>query len=208
MINPAAPGKAFEILWAEISSILLSGCQVGKFHGKAFRVSAVTDNFVRIDSPDVGGEVDLPREAFETMYADWRNCRYETLETLSNTNSQEFLHIVSLIEHIVQTWVRRESRTKILESARAAKLRDGVFWVVNYNKHGRHWGPRPSGEPISLGEVFPTQEPPLLSELESVANKLLNARDTSAENLEVEYPGFAPEVYRSVAARNRFNEIW
>ena len=78
LIDPAAPGKAFEILWAEISSILLSGCQVGKFHGKAFRVSDVTDNFVRIDSPDVGGEVDLPREAFETMYANWRHCRYET----------------------------------------------------------------------------------------------------------------------------------
>lgn len=208
MINPAAPGKSFEILWAEISAILLSGSQVGKFHGKAFRVSAVTDNLVRIDSPDVGGEVDLPREAFKTIYADWRYYRYEKLEKPSHTNSQETLHILSLIEHIVQTWVRRESRIKTLESARTAKLRDGVFWVVDYNRHGRHSGPRPSGEPLSLGEVFPTQDPSLLSELESVANKLFNARGTSARNLEVEYPDFAPEVYRSVVARNQFNEIW
>ena len=28
MIDPAAPGKSFEMLWAELSAILLPGCKV------------------------------------------------------------------------------------------------------------------------------------------------------------------------------------
>lgn len=205
MINPAAPEKTFETLWAELSAILLPGCKVAKYYGKAFVVSAVTKGSVRIDSPDVGGEVEISREAFRTTYADWRNYRYEAL---SHTNTQETLHVVSLIDHIVQTWVRREERAKTLESARTAKLCDGVFWVVNYNRHGRHWGPRPSGETLSLSEVFPTQVPSLLSELELAAIQLFDARGTSVESLEAEYQGFGPEVYRSVVARNQFSEIW
>jgi hypothetical protein len=206
VINPAAPGKSFEMLWAELSAIFLPGCKVAKYYGKAFVVSAATEVSVTIDSPDVGGEVEIPREEFRKIYADWRNYAYEAL---SHTNSQETLHVVSIISHVVQTWVRREERAKILESARTAKLRDGVFWVVHYNKHGRHLGPRPSGNPLLLSEVFPTQSPSLLSDLEIAAVNLINARGTSVESLLVdEHDGFAPEVYRSVASRNRLDEIW
>jgi hypothetical protein len=206
MIDSAAPGKSFDILWAELSAILLSGRKVGKYYGRAFVVSAVTEGAVRIDSPDAGGEVEIPREVFSTVYADWRYYRYEAL---SHTNTQETLHVVSLINHVVMTWVRREERSKILESARAAaKLRDAVFWIVHYNEHSRHVGPRPSGEPLTLSEVFPMQAPSLLSELELAAIKLFNAGGTCVETLEVEHQGFAPEVYWSVIARNQLSEIW
>lgn len=85
-------------------------------------------------------------------------------------------------------------------------LRDGVFRVVHYNKHGRHLGPRPSGEPLSLGEVFPTQQASLLLEIELSAIRLFNAAGTSAEKLSTEYPGFGPKTYSSVAMRNQRDE--
>jgi len=201
LIDPAEPGKPFEILWAEMSTISMMGRKIGKFYGKAFVVTAITSNLVTIDSPDVGSEVDLSREAFEAIYADWRNYRYETL---SHTNSQETLHIVSIIEHIVQTWVRRAERTKLIELARTAELPDGIFWVVSYNGHGRILGPSPVGEPVSLKEVFPDHSPAVLSELELAATKLFNTSATSIEKLAAEYPGFDKAVYRSVVARTQW----
>ena len=126
MINPAAPGKTFEFFWAELSTILRPGSQVGKFYGKAFTISAITILSVEIDSPDVGGVVELPKDAFRAIYADWRNYRYEKL---AHTNPQETLHVISITEHVIQTWVRHENRMKLIELARADDLRDGVFRV-------------------------------------------------------------------------------
>ena len=73
MINPSEPGKTFEIFWTELSVILRPGNRVGKLYGKSFTISAVTELSVAIDSPDVGGVVELPLDAFKTIYADWRS---------------------------------------------------------------------------------------------------------------------------------------
>lgn len=214
MINPAAPDKTFEAFWAELSALspTLSPyiwtpafpkpvTRIGKFYGKAFTVSAITENSVTIDSPDIHGVVEIPRKSFEIIYADWHQYRYEGL---ASTNSQETLHVVSIIEHVVQTWVRREERTKLIELARTAELPDGIFFVVSYNGHGRILGPSPVGEPVSLKEIFPDHSPAVLSELEMAATKLFNTRATSIEKLAAEHPGFDMAVYRSVVARTQW----
>jgi hypothetical protein len=214
VINPATPDKPFEAFWAELSalnptlspyiwtpSIPKPVTRIGKFYGRAFTVSAITESSVTIDSPDIHGVVEIPRRSFEVIYADWRQYRYESL---AGTNSQETLHVISIIEHVVQTWVRREERTKLIELARTTALPDGIFWVVRYNGHGRILGPSPVGEPVSLKEVFPDHSPAVLSELESAATKLFNTRATSIEKLAAEYPGFDKAVYQSVVARTQW----
>ncbi|KJV07118.1 hypothetical protein [Methylocucumis oryzae] len=214
VVNPAAPDKTFEAFWAELSAlnpafspyiwtpaVSKPVTRIGKFYGRAFTVSAITESSVTIDSPDIHGIVEVPRESFEVIYADWRQYRYESL---ANTNSQETLHVISIIEHVVQTWVRREERTKLIELARTAELLDGIFLVVSYNGHGRIIGPSPVGEPVLLKEVFSDHTPAVLSELELAATKLFNTRATSIEKLAAEHPGFDKAAYRSVVARTQW----
>ena len=168
-IDAAAPGLPFGAIWSELPEVLPPGSVVGKFYGRAFTIKAITEAKVTIDSPDVGGLVDIPRHDFEAVYAKWHKYRYENL---SHKNSQNILHAISIINHIVQTWVRREERVKQIESARKHGIPNGVFWIVNYNKHSRIIGPSPSGEPVLLSEVFPDQPISLLSQLELIASNL------------------------------------
>jgi hypothetical protein len=214
VINPATPDTTFEAFWAELSALnpTLSPyiwtpevpkpvTWIGKFYGSAFSVSAITESSVTIDSPDIHGLVEIPRRSFEVIYADWRQYRYESLAA---SNSQETLHVISIIEYVVQTWVRCEERTKLIELARTTALPDGIFWVVRYNGHGRTLGPSPVGEPVSLKEVFPDHSPAVLSVLESAARKLFNTSATSIEKLAVEHPGFGMAVYLSVVNRTHW----
>ena len=216
MINLAAPGKTFEAFWAELSTfnptlspyvwtpeIPKSVARIGKFYGSAFTVSVVTESSVTIDSPDIRGQMEIPRESFMIIYADWHQYMYENL---ASTNPQETLHVISIINHIVQTWVRRDERTKLIESARMAELPDGVYWVINYNRHSRYIGPSPVGEPVTLREVFPEHSPASLSELEFAAASLFDTRARSIEKLAAEYPGFSYNVYRSVVGRTQWED--
>lgn len=180
------------------------------FYGRAFTISLIAESSVTIESPDIQGAVEIPRESFKAIYADWRHYRYESL---SSSNSQETLRVISIIGHVVQTWVRREERVELMTIARKAGIPDGVFWIINYNRHGRIIGPQPAGEPVLVREVFPDEQGPHLSELELAASGLHESANALSElicskadldavgMLAAKYPGFSKDVYGSVVYR-------
>lgn len=202
MIDPSAPGISFESLWAELPAIQSSGAVFGKFHGRPFSISAVADDSVLIDSEDIGGAFEIPRPTLLWVYSNWKKYRYEEL---SRDNSQLTLHAVSLIDYVVQTWVRRENRERVIELARSLKLCDGVFRVVSYNERGRHIGPGPSGELISLEDVFPDEQPSAISSLESSALRLFGDPSMSQGDLACRYPGYSAEIYGAVVMKNQIS---
>jgi hypothetical protein len=208
--NAAAPDRPFEVLWSDLAVVLPPGTVVSKYYGRALSIRTISGSKVTIDSPDAGGVVDVPKCNFEAVYADWRNYRYERL---SGANSQDELHVISIIDHVVQTWVRRDQRVELIERARKAGVPDGIFWVVNYNRDSRFIGPRPVGEPVLVSEVFPEEPMPRLSELESAATSLYEAASElsrvvySKSNVDAvgvlsdKHPGFGRDVYGSVVGR-------
>ena len=121
-INPAEPAQPFDAFWGgELPVVAPPSKVIGKYYGKAFTIKAITESLVTIASPDVGGLVDIPKRTFEIVYTDWRNYRYENL---SLKNSQNILHVVSIIDYIIQTWVRREGKVEQIEKARKAEIPD------------------------------------------------------------------------------------
>jgi hypothetical protein len=201
LIDPAAPGKTFDALWAELPAIQKSGAALGKFHGMPFSISRVDDDCVLVDSVSVG-TFEISRITLAWIYSNWTKHRYQEL---SPGNSQLILHAVSLIAHIVQTWARQEDRERLVALARSSSRCDGAFWVVCYNERGRHIGPRPSGEPISLEEVFPSEPPSVILSLKTDASLLFSDSSLSQGYLASRYPGYSAEIYGSVVAKNQMN---
>jgi hypothetical protein len=201
MIDPAAPDKPFEALWDELLPLQQSGRVLGMFHGSTFSIAAVVDSFVRIDSHGIG-LLDIPRSALSWTYAHWSKYRYQEL---SNQNSEMTLYAVSLIDHVVNIWVRREQRDELVKLARASKHCDAVFWVVHYNERGRYVGPKPVGEEVGLAEVFPDELPTILSSLESNARRLLGEFSMSQGDLAYRYPGYSAEIYDAVVMKNQIS---
>ena len=201
MIDPAAPGKSFDALWAELPAIQKSGAALGKFHGRPFSISGVEDDYFVVDSVNIG-TFEISRITLAWIYSNWTKYRYEEL---SPGNSQLTLYAVSLIEHVVQTWARHEDRERLVALARSSSLCDGVFWVVCYNERGRHVGPRPSGEPIALEEVFPSEPLSVIFSLEKDASLLFFESSVSQGYLASRYPGYSAEIYGSVVAKNQMD---
>jgi hypothetical protein len=209
-IDPASPGKSFEELWSELPTAAAPGRQIATFYGNPVTIKAITESRVTIEPSDMSQSVGLPRQAFESVYSEWRKWRYESL---SHHMSQELLLVISIIDHVVQTWVRREDEARTIEQARACALPDGVFWILNYNKHSRFIGPRPHGNPISLSDVFPDQSHSTLDKLEAAASRvyesegwvsaLINSsKEVDARDLlAAKHPGFGKGVYDSVVLR-------
>ena len=208
--NPFAPGRPFDDLWYDLLWEGPTGSVFGTPYGKSFTMRSITESNVTIDLPNSGGLVDIPKLTLEMVYADWRGYRYERL---SPNNSQDILYAVSLIDYVVRTWERHEETRALIERARKAGMPDGVFWVVNYNRYSRHIGPRPSGDDVSLSEVFPDELAARLLELESAASSLHEAAGEIAElvysrksydavgTLTARYPGFSKAAYDSVVFR-------
>jgi len=212
-IDAANPGRSFEALWNELEFVVPAGSCVSKFHGMAFTIMEITDSKVILESPGENGARTISRSAFEIVYSDWRNYRYENL---SPDNSEEILNIISIISKIVQTWVRRAQRDELIEKVRKTRMPDAMFWLVEYNLKSRSMGPRPAGEPIQIDEAFPGQSMPELLKIEEMAIKLFNAYNQIAKLIRTEespdahgalgakYPGFSKDVYGSVV----FHAMW
>jgi hypothetical protein len=199
VIDAAASDKSFEALWDEIKRLQQSGRVLGSFYGSTFSVSAVTPGSVCLDSHGIG-LIEISRLALSWTYANWQIYRYQTL---SPQNAQVTLYTVSLINHVVNIWVRREARDELVRLARASQPCDAAFWVVHYNAWGRYVGPKPVGESITLAEVFPDELPTVLSALESNATRLFHEVCTTAGDLWRKYPGYSPDVYQCVVGRNQ-----
>lgn len=214
-INPAEPNVYFAKFWSELSSIMSPGKVVGKFHGKAITIKSVNRSHITISSPGSGGIVEIQQNSFKRVYENWRNYRYEEL---SSSNPQDVLDIISIIDHVIHTWVRREKKIDLIEKARHAGIPDGVFFVVNYNNHGRFIGPKPVGEIVSTIDVFPYENQEKLKEYELLAFSLYRyANELCAKYydkgydprkwLENRFPQFSQKVYRSVISRANFMAI-
>jgi hypothetical protein len=201
VIDAAAPAKSFEALWAELLPLQQSGHVLGSFYGRTFSISAIADGSVWIDSHGIG-LIEVPRSVLSWTYANWRRYRYQEL---SAQNSQLTLYAVSLIDHVVNIWVRREQRDELVKRARASQHCDAAFWVVHYNASGRYVGPKPVGETIALAEVLPDELPTVLSTLESNAGRLYHEVCTNLGDLWRKYPGYSPDVYECVAGKNQMS---
>jgi len=214
-INTAEPNISFENFWSELPIILRPGKVVGKYYGKSLTIKDVNSLRVTIDSPDSGGTVDIQQNSFQGVYKDWRNYRYEKL---SSSNTHDVLDIISIIDHVLQTWVRHEKQIELIEKARHAGVFDGVFWLVNYNNHGRLVGPSPVGEKMSLVDVFPDENQKTLKDVELLASSLYrSANELSAKYYDKDFeprewlakmfPQFSQDVHSSVMHRANYMAI-
>ena len=114
--------------------------------------------------------------------------------------------------------MRREQKIELVEKAQIAGIPDGIFWLVNYNKHGRLIGPNPSGEIISLTEVFPNESHEMLKEVESqalslyksaneICSKIYDKDFAPLKLLQNKFPQFGRDTYSSVISHANYMAI-